>query len=67
MLLQAIVLWQLIPIARTNPVLVRPIVGAIAVASIANVIVSWVFLFPVPAAFAAVLSICLTVAFLAAT
>jgi len=66
MLLQAIVLWQLIAIARTNPVLVRPIVGAVAVASIANVIVSWMFLFPIPVAFAAVLSICLAIAFLAA-
>ena len=66
MVLQAIVLWQLIAIARTNPALVRPIVGAIAVASIANVIVSGVFLFPIPVAFAAVLAICLAIAFLAA-
>ena len=66
MLLQAIVLWQLIAIARTNPVLVRPIVGAIAAASIANVILSWVFLFPIPVVFGAALSICLAIAFLAA-
>jgi len=66
MLLQAIILWQLIAIARTNPPLVRPIVGAIAVASIANVILSWVFLFPIPVVFGAVLSICLVMAFLAA-
>lgn len=66
MFLQAIVLWQLIAIAQTNPALVRPIVGTFAAASIAGVILSGVFLFPIPVVFGAALSICLVVTFLAA-
>jgi len=66
MLLQAIVLWQLCAIARTNPAMVRPIVGSFAVASIAGAILTWFFLFPVPAVFSAALSACLVVTFLAA-
>ena len=66
MLLQAIVLWQLSAIARTNPALVRPIVGSFAAASLAGLAVSWVFLFPVPTMFSAGLSACLIVTFLAA-
>lgn len=66
MLLQAIVLWQLCAIARTSPALVRRIVGSFAVASIAGGVVTWAFLFPIPAVFSAVLSACLVVAFLAA-
>ena len=66
MLLQAIVLWQLCAIAATNPAQVRPILGTFAVASAAGVVLSWVFLFPVPAVFSAVLTACLAVTFLAA-
>ena len=66
MLLQAVVLWQLCAIARSNPSLVRPIVGSFAVASIAGVGVSWFFLFPIPAVFSAVLSVILVVTLLAA-
>jgi len=66
MLLQGIVLWQLSAIARASPALVRPIVGSFAAASLAGVAVTCWFLFPVPAVFSAVLTICLVVTFFAA-
>jgi hypothetical protein len=66
MLLQGIILWQLCAIARTNPVLVRPIVGSFAAASLAGFALNWAFLFPVPTIFSAALSGCLIVTFLAA-
>src|SRR5262245_36421587 len=56
LLLQAVVLWQLASIARTDPGTVRPIVAAFAVASLASAILAWRFIFPVPALFAAVLT-----------
>lgn len=66
MLLQAVVLWQLIAMTQTNPASIRPILVTFVVAAVANVILSWVFLFPVPAVFGVVLSICLAMTFLAA-
>jgi hypothetical protein len=67
MLLQGVVLWQLGAIARTNPALVRPIVGSFAAASVVGLVVTWMFLFPVPVVFGAVLSACLVITFFAAT
>ena len=66
LLLQAIVLWQLCAIAKSNPALVRPIVGSFAVASLVGGIITWMFIFPLPALFSAVLSACLVIAFFAA-
>ena len=59
LLLQAVVLWQLAGIARTDPRLVRPIAAAFAAASVASAILAWRFIFPVPALFAAVLAVVL--------
>lgn len=64
MLLQAIVLWQLSGIARTEPQAVRPIVRSFAIASFAAGVITWIFLFPVPAAFSAAATGCLIFAFL---
>ena len=66
MFVQALVLWQLCAIARTNPALVRPIVGSFAAASLAGLAVSGMFLFPVPTMFSAALSGCLIVTFFSA-
>lgn len=63
LVLQTVVLWQLAAIARTDPAQARPMVASFAVASIASVVVSWLFLFPVPAIFSAVLATCLAAAF----
>ena len=53
--MQAIVLWQLASIARTNAPGVRPVVVVIALATLAGGLISWRFLFPVPALFSLVL------------
>jgi hypothetical protein len=66
LLLQGVVLWQLCAIARTHPALVRPIIGSFAVASVVGALITWAFIFPVPAVFSAVLSACLVLAFFAA-
>jgi hypothetical protein len=62
LLLQAVVLWQLARIARTDPGLVRPIAASFAIASLATAAVAWRFIFPIPAVFAAVLAVLLGVA-----
>jgi hypothetical protein len=66
MFLQAVVLWQLCAIAKTNSSLVRPIVGSFAMASLVGLAVTWMFLFRVPAIFSAALSACLVATFFAA-
>jgi hypothetical protein len=66
LLLQGIVLWQLCAIAKTNPAQLRPIIASFTVASIAGGIISWSFLFPIPAVFSAGLSACLALALLSA-
>jgi hypothetical protein len=62
LLLQAVVLWQLAGIARTDPGAVRPIAAAFAVASLASAILAWRFIFPLPALFAAGLTAILAAA-----
>ena len=63
LLLQAVVLWQLAAIAKTQPGLVRPIVATFALAALASALIAWRFIFPVPAVFGAALSACLAVAY----
>jgi len=62
-LLQAVLLWQLAAIAKRDPLLVRPMIAAFALATLACACLAWRFIFPVPAVFAAVLAACLAVAF----
>src|SRR5262245_18238724 len=66
MLMQAILLWQLAGIARTEPLRVRPLIAVIALASLGGTLITWRFLFPVPTAFSAVLTVILAVACFAA-
>jgi len=63
LVLQAVVLWQLAGIARTEPLRVRGIVASFALAGVAVGILSWRFIFPVPVVFSAVLVVCLAIAF----
>jgi hypothetical protein len=64
LLLQGIVLWQLGAIAATAPARLRPILVSFLVASLAVGVISWRFIFPVPAVFCAVLSATLLLAVL---
>ena len=59
LVLQAVLLWQLGSLARANRAIARPFVWSFFLSSIAIVVLCWVFLFPVPAYFAVVLTACL--------
>jgi hypothetical protein len=65
-LLQAILLWQLAAIARTEPLKVRPMIASFALASLASGLLSLRFIFPVPVVFSGVLTAVLGLAFFAA-
>jgi hypothetical protein len=65
-LLQAILLWQLAAIARTEPLKVRPMIASFALASLACALLSLRFIFPVPVVFSGVLTVVLGLAFFAA-
>lgn len=66
LLLQAVVLWQLATLARTNPAQVRPIILTLLVASAANALLTWRFILPLPAMFGVVVTAFLIAAFVAA-
>jgi hypothetical protein len=57
LLLQAVVLWQLGSIAKTNRAAAQPMLIAIAIASVATTILSWIYIFPIPTYFGIVLTI----------
>jgi len=64
LLLQAVVLWQLAPMTRTDPAHVRPIIVSFVIASIVSGILTWQYIFPVPVVFGAVVTVCLIAALL---
>ena len=66
LLLQAVVLWQLGNIARSNPALVRPIVASFAIATAVSAMIACVFLVPHPVVFSVVLIVLLALAYVAA-
>ncbi len=66
LLLQAILLWQLAAMARTEPLQVRPMIASFALATLACGLLSWRFIFPLPVVFSAVLAACLALAYFAA-
>ena len=51
LVLQAVLLWQLATMAKTDPSQVRGMVAALAIASLASAVLSWQFLFAIPTAF----------------
>jgi hypothetical protein len=63
LVLQAIVLWQLAALAKNAPLQTRGMVASFALASLASGIISWKFILPIPAAFSAVLTVCLALAY----
>jgi hypothetical protein len=66
LLLQAVVLWQLASMARTNRAQVRSIILSVLVAQLVNSFLTWRFIFPVPAVFGMVVLAFLIAAFIAA-
>src|SRR5881398_3332634 len=65
MLLQAVLLWQLAGIARTDAARARPMIGAFALASLASGLVACFFIFIIPVLFSAALFVALVLAWLA--
>jgi len=65
-LVQAVILWQMATMARTNAVAVRPMIAVFAIAGIASTILAWRFIFPMPTVFAAVLTGVIIAAYFAA-
>lgn len=63
LLSQAVVLWQVAPVVRIDPGRGRWLIASFFVASMANAVLSWMYIFAVPALFAAVIAVCLGVAF----
>jgi hypothetical protein len=63
MLLQAVLLWQMASLARTEPARLRPMIAAFLLATIAGGVVAWLFIIPLPVVFSAVLAACLAAAF----
>jgi hypothetical protein len=61
--LQAMLLWQLAAIAKSDPPRARPMIASFFLASVTTAFVSWKFIFALPALFAVVLAAALGVAF----
>jgi len=66
LVLQAFVLWQLATLVSKGSTHLRPMIGAFALASLANAILAWVFILPVAAMFGGAVTVCLTCAFFVA-
>jgi hypothetical protein len=66
MLLQTVLLWQLASLARADAASVRPLIAAFIAATLAGAVISWRFLFPIPALFSLALLIPLVWAYLLA-
>ena len=57
MLMETILLWQFASLAKREPARLRPMISAIAVATMATAAVAWRFTFPVPVLFSVVLAV----------
>lgn len=66
LLAQAVVLWQLASLARTDANRLRPLIGTFFVASVASAFLSWRYVFLVPVVSFLVIAVCLGLAFYAA-
>src|SRR5260221_5319385 len=61
MLLQAVVLWQVASLAKTDAIRVRPIVVSFLVAFIINAALAWKYFFFLPVVMSGVIALCLAV------
>ena len=64
--MEAILLWQLSSLARTDALHVRPMIGVIALATLVGSIIAWRLILPIPAVFSLVLLASLAVAYVVA-
>jgi hypothetical protein len=63
LLLQAVLLWQMAALARANAAQIRPMIAAFMLATVATGIISWLYIFAVPASFCVALLIALAGAY----
>jgi hypothetical protein len=63
LLVQAVVLWQMASLAKTDAIRVRPIVVSFLIAFVINAALSWKYFFVVPVVLAGFIAICLAFAF----
>jgi hypothetical protein len=66
LLLQAVVLWQVSSLAKTDARSVRPIVASFLFAFVINVVVSWKYFFVVPVVLGGLIASCLAIALILA-
>src|SRR5262245_61440238 len=65
-LFQAVILWQLGTLAKTEAVRLRPIIAVFFVSLVMNAILSWMYFFIIPTVMAILIAICLFLAFVSA-
>jgi hypothetical protein len=66
MVMQAVLLWQFATLARTSLAAVRPMIAIMVLAGVANVLICWRLIFPIPALFSLVLLASLIVSYVLA-
>ena len=66
LLVQAVVLWQLGSLAKTDASRVRPIVASFFVGFAVNALLAWKYFFAVPVVITIAISVCLALAFVSA-
>ena len=65
-LAQAVVLWQLGGLAKTDAARLRPIIAVFCLSLFVNAVLSWMYFFAIPAVTAVLIAICLALAFVSA-
>ena len=66
LLAQAVILWQLAALAKTDGARLRPIIATFFVAFVVNAILGWMYFFAIPAVMATVIATFLAIAFVTA-
>jgi hypothetical protein len=61
LLAQAVVLWQMASLAKTDAIRVRPIVVSFLIAFVINAALSWKYFFAIPVVMASLSAICLAI------
>lgn len=67
MFLEGVLLWQLASLARADARRARPMIAAMFLASAVGAILSWLFIFPMPAAFFSLTALLLAASYFAKT
>jgi len=66
LLVQAVILWQLAALAKTEASRIRPIIASLGLAFVVNAVIAVMYFFLAPVILAAAVAICLGLAFLSA-